>query len=73
MCQEQSEIDVIKRYMPEQLGADELDRAIGTAIAESNAQNGRDMGKVMAILKDKYAGQINMSEVGSKVKTRLNG
>ena len=70
--QEQGEIEVINRYMPKQLGADELDKAIDAAIAESGATSGRDMGKVIAILKDKYAGQINMGEASGKVKSKLN-
>lgn len=70
--QEQGEIDVINRYMPKQLSADELEKAIDAAIAESGATSGRDMGKVIAILKDKYAGQINMGEASGKVKSKLN-
>lgn len=70
---EKQEIEIINRYMPKQLGAEELDNAIDDAIAESGAEGPRDMGKVIAILKDKYAGQINMGEASGKVKNKLNG
>lgn len=69
---EEAEMAVINRYMPKQLEGAELDAAIDSAITESGAESARDMGKVMAILKDKYAGQINMGTVSPVVKDKLN-
>lgn len=68
---ENGEIAVINRYMPKQLEGAELDTAIDEAITESGAEGPRDMGKVMAILKSKYAGQINMGTVSGVVKGKL--
>ena len=68
---EDIEIAIINRYMPKQIEGAELDAIIDAAIKESGAESGRDMGKVMAILKDKYAGQINMGAVGGIVKGKL--
>lgn len=69
---EEAEIVVINRYMPKQLEGAELEAVIDSAITESGAESQRDMGKVMAILKDKYAGQINMGAVGPVVKGKLS-
>jgi hypothetical protein len=69
---EEAEVAVINRYMPKQIEGAELDAVIDAAIAESGATSPRDMGKVMAILKDKYAGQINMGSVSGVVKDKLN-
>jgi len=69
---EQSEITVINRYMPQQLEGDELSAVIDAAIAKSGAEGPRDMGKVMAILKADYAGQINMGSVSGVVKSKLS-
>lgn len=71
-AKEQVEMDIINRYMPKQLNADELAAAIDAAIADSGAQGPRDMGKVIAILKDQYAGQINMGQVSGIVKDKLS-
>lgn len=68
---EEAEIAVINRYMPKQLEGDELGAVIDEAIAESGAEGPRDMGKVMGVLKDKYAGQINMGSVSGLVKSKL--
>ncbi len=70
--QEETEIAIINRYMPQQLEGDDLSKVIEEAIAESGAEGPRDMGKVMAILKSKYAGQINMSTVSGVVKEKLS-
>lgn len=69
--QEDREIAIINAYMPKQLEGAELDAVIASAITESGAESARDMGKVMAILKDKYAGQINMGTVSGVVKGKL--
>jgi uncharacterized protein YqeY len=70
--QEETEIAIINRYMPEQLEGDDLAKVIDEAIAESGAEGPRDMGKVMGVLKAKYAGQINMGTVSGVVKEKLS-
>jgi uncharacterized protein YqeY len=68
---EEAEIAVIEGYMPKQLEGDDLNAAIDTAISNSGAESPRDMGKVMAYLKEHYAGQINMGSVSGVVKGKL--
>lgn len=70
---EKAEMEVINRYMPRQLSPEELDAAIGDAIAESGAEGPKDMGKVINVLKAGYAGRINMGEASGKIKDRLAG
>ena len=68
---EQAEIDVINRFLPKQLTAEEIDKAIKEAIAETNATGIRDMGKVMGALKAKYAGQMDFGTASAAIKKFL--
>lgn len=69
---ETSEIGVIEEFLPRQLDDGEVDAAISNAIAELSANSIRDMGRVMAVLKSKYTGQMDFGAVGPKVKDRLS-
>lgn len=68
---EQAEIDVISRFLPKQMNAEETDEAIKAAIAETGAASIRDMGKVMGALKAKYAGQIDFGAASAAIKKFL--
>ncbi|MCF7700957.1 GatB/YqeY domain-containing protein [Loktanella sp. M215] len=68
---ELSEIKVVEEFLPRQLDADETAAAVDAAIAETGADSIRDMGRVMAVLKDKYTGQMDFGRVGPMVKDRL--
>lgn len=68
---EQAEIDVISRFLPKQLNAEEIDNAIKEAIAETNAAGIRDMGKVMGALKAKYTGQMDFGTASAAIKKFL--
>lgn len=68
---ERAEIGVIEEYLPRQLSADEVEAAVTQAIAETGASGLRDMGRVMAALKARHAGQMDFGAVGSMVKARL--
>jgi uncharacterized protein YqeY len=68
---ELNEITVIEEYLPRQLKGDEVDAAIIAAIAEAEATSIRDMGKVMAVLKAKFTGQMDFGAVGPRVKDQL--
>ena len=68
---ETDEIRVIEEFLPRQLTADEVEAAVLDAIAASGANSIRDMGKVMAVLKGKYTGQMDFGAVGPAVKSRL--
>lgn len=69
---ERDEIKVITEFMPRQLNAEESEAAIAAAVAEVGAETIRDMGKVMAVLKGKYAGQMDFGKVGPALKAALS-
>ncbi|CDN48624.1 GatB/YqeY domain-containing protein [Neorhizobium galegae] len=69
--QEREEIDIIKGFMPEQLSDETVQELIKAAIAESGAQGLRDMGKVMAVLKEKHPGQMDFAKASGVVKELL--
>jgi len=68
---EEAEIEVIKQFLPKQLGEDEVKAAIETIIADTGAESIKDMGKVMGVLKGQYAGQVDMGKAGGLVKELL--
>lgn len=68
---ELAEVRVIEEFLPRQLSAEEVQAAIGAAIAEIGASGIRDMGRVMAALKARYTGQMDFGAVGPMVKDRL--
>jgi uncharacterized protein len=70
---ELAEIAVIEDYLPRQLDAAETAAAIEATIAELGAASIRDMGRVMAALKERHTGQMDFSRVGAMVKARLTG
>jgi uncharacterized protein len=69
--QERAEITVIEGFMPTQLDDAGITAAITSIIAENGAASVKDMGKVMAALKDKYAGQMDFAKASALVKTQL--
>lgn len=71
--QESDEIDIIQSFMPKQLSEAEVTSVIAAIIKETGAQSVKDMGKVMAALKAKYAGQMDMAKAGGAVKAQLGG
>jgi len=68
---ELAEIVVIQEYLPRQMDAAEIAAALEAAMAETGAASIRDVGKVMAVLKAKYAGQMDFGAVGALVKARF--
>jgi uncharacterized protein YqeY len=72
-AQERAEIAVIEEYLPKQLDEAEAKAAIETIIAETGASGIRDMGKVMAELKARHAGQMDFSKASAAVKAALAG
>lgn len=71
--QERAEIAVITAYLPKQMSEDEVKAAIGTVISETGAAGMKDMGKVIAALKAKYAGQMDFGKASGLVKAALTG
>ena len=70
-AQEREEIAIISAYLPKQMSEDEVKAAIGAAVAETNAAGIKDMGKVIGVLKAKYAGQMDFAKASGLVKAAL--
>lgn len=70
-ARETFEIDLIQTYMPASLSDAEIDSLIADAIAATGAQSLRDMGKVMALIKDQAQGRADMAAVSARVKARF--
>ena len=70
-AQERAEITIIRGFMPKQLGDDEVEKAIREAIAATGAAGAKDMGKVMAALREKFAGQMDFGKASGVVKRLL--
>ena len=68
---EQQEIHVIERFLPRQLGEDEMRGVVGEIIGELEATTIKDMGRVMGTLKQRFAGQMDFGKASSIVKERL--
>jgi uncharacterized protein YqeY len=73
VAKEEAEIAVIERYLPAQMDTAAMEKAVSDAIAEAGAASIKDMGKVMGVLKGKYAGQMDFGAVGPLVKGKLGG
>ena len=71
VANEQSEIDVIQSFLPKQMTDEEIKSAIETIISETGASSVKDMGKVMGVLKSKYAGQLDMGKASALIKGLL--
>lgn len=72
-AQELEEIEIVREFLPRALSEAETEAAIRGAIEESGAVSLRDMGKVMALLKENYRGQIDMAKAGPLIKAVLAG
>jgi uncharacterized protein len=70
---EQAEIEVITGFLPKQMNEADVAAAIAAAIAETGAASIKDMGKVVAALKAKFAGQMDFGKASGLVKAALGG
>ncbi len=70
---EMGEIGVIQKFMPQQMSDAEVDAAIAGLMTELNVSDIKEMGKVMAELKTRYAGQLDMTKASGAIKKRLAG
>jgi uncharacterized protein YqeY len=68
---EREEIAIIQTYLPKQMSEDEARAAIQTIVNQIGANGIKDMGKVMAELKTRHSGQMDMAKAGALVKTIL--
>ncbi len=69
---ELQEIKIIEGFLPRQLDEAEIQSAVDDAMDESGAESIKDMGKVMAVLKSKFTGQMDFAQVSNLVKQRLS-
>ncbi|MFM9847537.1 MAG: GatB/YqeY domain-containing protein [Hyphomicrobiaceae bacterium] len=68
---EKDEITLIEEFLPKQLGEAETRAAVAAAIKEAGAASVKDMGKAMAVLKQRYAGQLDFGKASALVKEML--
>ena len=68
---EKSEIEVIKYYLPQQKTQEETEKIINEIITSNNLESIKDMGKLMSIIKNDYAGEVDMGLVGKIAKSKL--
>nr|WP_278525645.1 GatB/YqeY domain-containing protein [Brucella anthropi] len=68
---EREEITIISEFLPQQMSEDEVNQACADVIAEIGAQGLRDMGKCMAVLKERYAGKMDFTKASAIVKSLL--
>jgi hypothetical protein len=71
--QEREEIEIISGYLPKQMTEDEAKAAIAAIVAETGAASIKDMGKVMAVLKERHAGKMDFAKASGLVKAALAG
>ena len=68
---ENAEIEILNRYLPQMMSAEEIKTIVEAAIAETGASGMADMGKVMGVLKTRLAGKADMGEVNKVLKAAL--
>jgi uncharacterized protein YqeY len=71
-AQEREEIDIIRSFMPRQMSAEETKAAAQAVVTETGATAMKDMGKVMAAMKERYAGQMDFAKASAVVKELLS-
>ena len=70
---EQEEIDIINRFLPQQLSVPQIESEVDKVIAEIGAASVKDMGRLMGELRDRYAGQMDFGKASGIAKARLMG
>jgi uncharacterized protein YqeY len=69
---EAAEIAVIEEFLPRQMDDSELAAAVDAIVAETGASSVKDMGRVMALVKERHAGEIDLGKASQAVKARLS-
>ena len=72
VAQEQYELGILVKYLPEPLSAAEVEQLVSEAISATGAEKMADMGKVMAQLKTKLQGRADMTHVSALIKAKLS-
>ena len=71
-AREQAEIDIIQGYLPQQMSEADVAEAVKGAIAAAGAAGVKDMGRVMAVLKERFAGKMDFAKASGVVKQALS-
>ena len=69
---ENAEIEILNRYLPQMMSAEEIQAAVAATVAQTGASGMADMGKVMGVLKTSLAGKADMGEVNKILKAVLS-
>jgi len=69
--QEQEEIEIIQSFLPQQMTDAEIEAAVDAAIKDAEASSLKQMGAVMALLRERHAGKMDFAKAGARVKARL--
>jgi uncharacterized protein YqeY len=70
---EEAEIALIERFLPQQMDAEAMAQAVAAAVTETGATSVKDMGRVMAVLKQRHAAALDMAQAGPLVRAKLGG
>jgi len=70
-AQEREEIAIIQSFLPQALSEAEVEAAVAEAVTEVGAASIKDMGKVVGVLKSKYAGRMDFGKASALVKAKL--
>ena len=73
VAQEQGEIEVISSYLPKQMTEAEIADTVALLVKETGATAMKDMGRVMAAIKERYAGKLDTAKASAAVKKLLSG
>ena len=68
---EQNEIEIIREYLPQQKTQEEIEKIINEIIKSNNLESIKDMSRLMSIIKNDYAGEVDMGLVGKIAKSKL--
>ena len=69
---ERAEVAVIEEFLPQQMSEEQTNAVIDAIVTETGATSPKDMGRVMALLKERHASQLDMSKASGLVKARLS-
>ncbi|HKR25612.1 MAG TPA: GatB/YqeY domain-containing protein [Allosphingosinicella sp.] len=69
---EAAEVAVLEEFLPRQMSDEALAAAVGAILAETGATSVKDMGRVMALVKERHAGELDMGKASAAVKARLS-
>jgi uncharacterized protein len=72
-AKEREEIAIIEAYLPKQLSEDEIGGLVAALVKETGASAMKDMGRVMAALKERYAGKLDFAKASAALKKLLSG